>query len=689
MKLSSTVDYQTCASWGGGFQRLACRISDWTRSIRRETTPRIMQMQNRPDPRVSSPFHRIGLGGILAISAALRVIIAQRGGEFYWTDEGRFGRSRLAVGDFMAGHFRDGLDTLLQSADHLLFKFAGLLPAWVERYCGSVQWIPAVFFGGFSVILIYLVWRLVLEQGGSPLEALLAALLMSECDAFFYYARHVFPYDLSLCLFLGSAICSYRPGLRNSFLTGMLSGIGFLCYNGYWLFGGAMLTVATLARWRAARDMLTFAVVALVGLVAPTAVAFIVGRLLGHDLFKSLIEFSGHSSGDVGHAWRFVGEYFWASEHYLAVFWLVAFLSAATLWVAGRVEKRVVWWMSGAALFYASIVGYSDILRRYALFARHVRPLAIFFCLIGAWFLAKLFRTGSWGKAACYLILAGTLMQAGWNMSTPMNQEFPLEFKKRAESVILKDMEQNLGLYQVWTDGYYENARAMESRPHRVLARSPHPIQFIPYTLDGWNEALRAAFRTQDLSMRVVCLLPEKPDGRPQIARTGGAWSPYLGAVRLEVIFDPGPGSYAQPIISCGRTGAGDEVYVEFVDSHTIRLGVDQWGIGAVHSQPIPCDLLQPHVITISLGSLYPDESSRLFQENPQWRPLKDTVLVKFDGVVAIGLRRGSYAALPGSVEVFHNLFGFSTAGRAFEGRVLSMSWVTPRDLLPDVEKLH
>lgn len=174
----------------------------------------------------------------------------------------------------------------------------------------------------------------------------------------------------------------------------------------------------------------------------------------------------------------------------------------------------------------------------------------------------------------------------------------------------------------------------------------------------------------------------KKPVGSIQKAQASGPWSPYTGAVRIEVIFDPWHSRLPQPLISCGKTGAGDEVFVEFVNPHAIRLGVDHWGAGAVYSGLIPCDLSQPHTIDISLGSLYPEESSKLFQNNPQLLVLRRLVLVKFDGAVVIDRDMGSFQALPGSVTAFHNFLGFSTAVRDFEGTVLSISPVTPNELL-------
>jgi len=162
-------------------------------------------------PRAARVHGRLLLA-ILAGSEALRVLIAVRGGQGFWTDEGRIGVPEVAMGKWADGRIRGGFDVLFSSADHLLFKVFGLVPALAERFLSYAPWVAAVFFGAFSVAVIALAWKLVRVQGGSPREALLAAFLVSACDMFFYYARHVFPYDLSLCFFLLAAICASRPG---------------------------------------------------------------------------------------------------------------------------------------------------------------------------------------------------------------------------------------------------------------------------------------------------------------------------------------------------------------------------------------------------------------------------------------------------------------------------------------------
>jgi hypothetical protein len=678
------------------FQRLGPESITVARGLQSNTHTSLLLNRGTSLPSGDRPYrrtgyHRLILAAVLFASLVLRVVLAVRGGQFFWTDESRYGVSRAAAAQFAQGRIRGGFDLLFSGADHLLFKVIGVVPALLEKPFGSAPWIAAVFFGSFSVVVIYLVWRLVLRQGGSPLEALCSALLVSACSSFFYYARHIFPYDLSLCFFLWAAICGLGAGPRNSFWAGVLSGLGFLCYNGYWLAGGVVLILTVFGPRRKIRAALVDAACAGLGLVAPIALVVVIGSSLGHDLVKSYLEFSRTTSGDFGNAWRIIPEYFWASEHYLALFWVLALVFAGFAWHAGRLDSRTASWMVGAVIFCIGMIGFSDFYGRFAVYARHTRPLALFLCLIGGWFLAGLCRRGWIGKSVFGVILAGLFIESAASMAVPMRQVFPEDFKARAEPIILHDMARDPGLYQVLADGYAENDQllAVEERPYSVLDRSPHPLEFRPYSFDGYNEELRAAFRARDISMRVVRMLPEKPEGQPQFARYQGAWAPYPGAVRLEIVLDPAQMKLGQPLVSSGRKGAGDEVFAELVNDETIRLGFDHWGTRGTYSEPIPCDFSLPHVVVISFGSLYPDSPVSSLHENLQLESLRHAVLVKFDGVTVIAARRDSYPAIPQSVALFHNFIGFSTAERDFEGRDLSVSEVPTEDLISEINHIR
>jgi hypothetical protein len=256
-----------------------------------------------------------------------------------------------------------------------------------------------------------------------------------------------------------------------------------------------------------------------------------------------------------------------------------------------------------------------------------------------------------------------------------LRQEFPKQFRIRAAEIVRSEEARDGGRYRILNDDLLDGPSSIqECTPSEVVVRSPHPQQYAPYLYDGWNSAYRKIFLTRDISMRVVRLLPEAPQGRPQVSRDAGAWKPYIGAVRLDIILDPLQGNRSQPLASSGKTGAGDQVFIERLGPKLVRVGFDHWSQAATYSEPIPCDFNKPHVVVISYGALYPDASYGNFGGDPLYHRLKDAVLVKFDGETVIAAKRECYPADPGSIFLFHNFIGFSSSDEHFSGRVLSAS---------------
>jgi hypothetical protein len=627
------------------------------------------------------------LVALIVASFILRVVIAVKGGQYFWTDESRFVLSQRAADDFVQGKFAVGFDALFSNSGHLLFEVIGVLPALLEKAFGGRTYVPAIFFGCFSLGVIYLVSRLVRSQGGSSREGVLAAFLVAACNSFFYYARHIFPYDAALCFYLAAALVGFRPGPLKGVLAGVLCGLGFLTYNAYWAFGGTILALTVVAQRRGLWQALERSGYSLLGLFLPILAAVGIGRLFGHDLIRSFYDFShvvASDTGDRGIAWRIIPQYLWVSEHFLFLVLGLGVPAALFLCAIGRGAGRVGLWVFGAILFYLGQVVVFDVLKIFFVCARHARPELIFLCLVGSWLLAKAYYSGWMGRLAVQLILVAILVQSVVNFSTPLRQMFPHEFDNYAQAAIEDDADRDPGLYAIIDGGYSGNA--FERRPYVVLYKSPHPLQFPPYTYDDYTEVMRKAFRDRDISMRAVRLLPERPEGRVQISRFTGPWAPYLGAMRLEVIFDPDRISGAQPILSSGKPGAGDQLFVEFLDKNTLRLGFDHWNFPAIYSEAIHCDMGGPHVVEVSTGSLYPPDYRSSFAGEQAWRILRHTLYVRFDGKAAISLSADSYPSLPHSVILFHNYIGFSTAERDFTGRLLSASSVPTDEIVSGIE---
>src|ERR1700679_2179395 len=180
---------------------------------------------------------RLQLVLLLAASYALRVWLAFGGGQAFWPDEVRYGSSQAAVYDIAHGHLKAAFSELLGHADHVLFRWAGLPAASAEYFFHiKSQAFAACYFGLFSVGVIFLVWAIARRSGGDERESLWAAFFAASANSLFYYSRHYFPYDVALfelLLGLWFALGPWSP--VNSLLTGVIAGLGFLTYNGYWL----------------------------------------------------------------------------------------------------------------------------------------------------------------------------------------------------------------------------------------------------------------------------------------------------------------------------------------------------------------------------------------------------------------------------------------------------------------------
>jgi hypothetical protein len=75
------------------------------------------------------------------------------------------------------------------------------------------------------------------------------------------------------------------------------------------------------------------------------------------------------------------------------------------------------------------------------------------------------------------------------------------------------------------------------------------------------------------------------------------------GAWLLDVEFAPAPPGTREPVLSSGRTGAGNLLLVESIDDDHVRFSVDFWGYGLSHSEPVPVDKERLHLLGLFVGA--------------------------------------------------------------------------------------
>jgi hypothetical protein len=111
-----------------------------------------------------------------------------------------------------------------------------------------------------------------------------------------------------------------------------------------------------------------------------------------------------------------------------------------------------------------------------------------------------------------------------------------------------------------------------------------------------------------------------------------------------------------EPVVTTGHTGAGDLIYVVYVDARHVKIGFDHWNGGGMVSEPIALDYRNPHELLVKMASLDPGNNAY------------GGVSVMVDGVQAINSKQSTYPSTPAEVTFGHNLIGGSTADRDFTG---------------------
>jgi len=134
------------------------------------------------------------------------------------------------------------------------------------------------------------------------------------------------------------------------------------------------------------------------------------------------------------------------------------------------------------------------------------------------------------------------------------------------------------------------------------------------------------------------------------------------GAVDATVLFSRAAQGAAEPLVVTGVEGAGNFIYLRYLEGSRLLFGFDHWGVGGLVGKPVQVDLSKPHRLRISMGSLYPSG-----EDVGEWRT---RVQVKLDDAVVL---EGDYLCHPttrSQIMIGKNLIGGSTCGPKFSGRI-------------------
>jgi hypothetical protein len=625
--------------------------------------------------------NRALLFSILALSGALRVWIAHRGGQGFWPDEGRYLTSLDAVGQARQGHADAAFREVFSHAGHVFFVVLALLPAALQSF-GMPNWMAAAFLGLFSVGSIYLIGRISWITSGDEGEALLSTAVAACSASLLYFARHLFPYDAALFFgLLGLYVGLGAAGTRGWVLSGAWISIGFLTYNGYWVFCGLVLTGVAFYRARSIKGVCIRVPAVALGFAIPIIIIMFAERAAGVPFFHSLIGFAGTvTEGDYGEGWTFVRDYLWKAEHGLLTVWVLFAIAACGVGAAGH-RPYLLWWAAALGLGFLILGEMSAGIHRFVIYGRIARSLVPFFALLTGGMLASIGRAPRWGRWAQGLALAAMLVQAAFNFRPIVTQSFPPQFRAAASARSRAVPASEQGHLRVLNAHFFHQAVfATLTVKHHTLLSAPHPLQYEPYEYEGYRPDQRKEFEAHDITMRLVYLdddalhLKGMPD--PLL---GG----FLGPVRLTVLLPSKAGIFGEPLVVTGKSEQGDFVYVLCVpDERTLRVGFDHWGYGGPVSEPIVVDYGKPHTFEVSMGSLMPPLGSDVYRSQPGWTALARRLQVRLDGRDILNESAVFYPAEAFDVSLASNLIGGSTADPDFAGVVESMEPMDPQAFL-------
>jgi hypothetical protein len=157
------------------------------------------------------------------------------------------------------------------------------------------------------------------------------------------------------------------------------------------------------------------------------------------------------------------------------------------------------------------------------------------------------------------------------------------------------------------------------------------------------------------------------------------------GPVRLVLQFPANAIPRTEPLLITGHGGAGDIIFVRYVDASHVVFGYDHWSKGGPLSEPIPLDYAATHTVEIQLGSLFPSE------DDPAWLALpeaakaaaRDTVVIRLNGRTVLTHREKAYPSTAAEILTGLNSIGATTCERLFTGRIFHQERMGVRLLPP------
>ena len=486
---------------------------------------------------------------ILIISWCARLALAAKGGQYFFPDESRFNRSLDLVSIIASGDVSRAISYLVARADHTGWILVGLAPALpiallshiTGRSPEQFAYLAAMFLSLASVACIALTFGVARRLGASPVESLAAAALVAFAASFFYWSRHLIPYDVSMAFALASLWVGLATGgTGRSFAAGLLAGICFAVYNGYWTLAVVACAVQCLVGVRTLKRLATRATIRALGLALPTVALVIAARLAGQDdSFAKMREFAASvKQGDWAEGFTLPLEYLWRADRLLALGWMLAIVVTFAWLVRATPPEngirlrlqaiyrrrlgsdpmpRALLLLACVAAVYACLAGGASIARVFVVYGRLARQLVPFLCLLTACVGTSAYeRHRDHRRTIISVAAVAAALQLILAFAPPFRQMFPreleasiFEYRPLDYALTVQGPPPRTGnpgarFVLVNADYLYPPRGHLPLPAGTTVLSFPHPLQYVPYQFEGFRAYERRILAESDISLRLI-----------------------------------------------------------------------------------------------------------------------------------------------------------------------------------------
>ncbi len=628
--------------------------------------------------------HRLFVAIVLIFTVSIRFVLAARGGQHFFYDEAKFQTSREAAAILAKGDLRGALVYAIEPhasvfADHIGFKLLGIVPELVENRFGQNDHIPAYFFGLFSSLNVLLIAAIAYRLGGSRRAFDLTLLAASLSATLLIYARFLVPYDLSMSFALLAIWMGVKKpaGYLRSSLVGAFAAWAFFCYYGHWQLAG--IAVLLHALWLAGTPLgfMRRLLAAGIGSLGVVLALYGISRMGSGTLFGDMAEITKSQSAGLAdfrsglNTWA----YFYYAEKEALFLWVAAFVAALWLEFRGKPagQRKFLTPLTlvaiGVVSIYAIFVLDSDIRHNLVVHGRHSRQLVPFLILGFGLGLDQLCQTARHGRLIAGFAAVVLVVNAFFTFSVPLAQEFPRDFKARAEAVLkgLPAITDGNSYYRmVNVDHFVLEPEILRTEPMETLLASAHPLQYQPYLYEGESQAEKKLRRSIDHRMRLVRMAV------PESERIHGE---SYGMVKMSLEFPGNRAGFSEPLLSVGPKGNGDLFFVNYLTPTEAELGFENMGQTVFRSLPFAYSPGTRHVLELFSGSLMPDDGRPIAGENAAIGAiLRQTVFATLDGQTLFDQPSPRHSSSPGEVFAGVNTVEADAAGSQFFGDILDVT---------------